>query len=80
MRDLTIIDESTVDDGWVKVTCNAGEGYVSTDYVTISTDFTVAESKNAEIARLAKEERENKINGLKEKIYIYEIGLFCFCE
>ena len=60
MRDLTIIDESTVDDGWVKVTCNAGEGYVSTDYVTISTDFTVAESKNAEIARLAKEEREKQ--------------------
>ncbi|MCR5197074.1 MAG: SH3 domain-containing protein [Pseudobutyrivibrio sp.] len=58
--DLTVIDESTVAQGWVKVTCNAGEGFVSTDYVKLSTDFTVAESKNAEIARLAKEEEERK--------------------
>ncbi len=58
--DLTVIDESMVDTGWVKVTCNAGEGYISTDYIELSTDFTVAESKNAEIARLAKEEREKE--------------------
>ena len=58
--DLTVIDESMADTGWVKVTCNAGEGYVSTDYVDLSTDFTVAESKNAEIARLAKEEEEKQ--------------------
>ncbi|SFO63289.1 Cell wall-associated hydrolase, NlpC family [Pseudobutyrivibrio sp. JW11] len=58
--DLTVVDESMADTGWVKVTCNAGEGYVSTDYVDLSTDFTVAESKNAEIARLAKEEEEKK--------------------
>ncbi|WP_033153145.1 SH3 domain-containing C40 family peptidase [Pseudobutyrivibrio ruminis] len=58
--DLTVIDESMADTGWVKVTCNAGEGYVSTDYVDLSTDFTVAESKNAEIARIAKEEEEKK--------------------
>ncbi|MCR5415683.1 MAG: C40 family peptidase [Pseudobutyrivibrio sp.] len=58
--DLTVIDESMADSGWVKVTCNAGEGYVSTEYVTLSTDYTVAESKSAEIARLAKEEEEKK--------------------
>ncbi|QFJ54714.1 C40 family peptidase [Pseudobutyrivibrio xylanivorans] len=58
--DLVVIDESTASDGWVKVTCNDGEGYVSTDYVTLSTDFTVAESKAAEEARLAKEEAERK--------------------
>lgn len=58
--DLVVIDESDVDSGWVKVTCNEGEGYVSTDYVDISTDFTVAESKAAEQARLAKEEAERK--------------------
>lgn len=58
--DLTVIDESMSDSGWVKVTCNAGEGYVSTDFVCLSTDFTTAESKNAEIARLAKEEEEKK--------------------
>ncbi|MBR5952652.1 MAG: SH3 domain-containing protein, partial [Pseudobutyrivibrio sp.] len=58
--DVTVIDESTASDGWVKVTCNAGEGYVSLDYVSLSTDFTVAESKNAEIARLAREEEEKQ--------------------
>ncbi|MBR5649198.1 C40 family peptidase [Pseudobutyrivibrio sp.] len=58
--DLTVIDESTAADGWVKVTCNAGEGYVSTDYISLSTDFTVAESKEAEIARLAREEEEKQ--------------------
>ncbi len=58
--DLTVIDESMVDSGWVKVTCNAGDGYVSTDYVEISTEFTVAESKEAEQARIAKEEAEKK--------------------
>ncbi|SDI25663.1 Cell wall-associated hydrolase, NlpC family [Pseudobutyrivibrio sp. 49] len=58
--DLVVIDESDIDSGWVKVTCNEGEGYVSTDYVDISTDFTVAESKAAEQARLAKEEAERK--------------------
>ena len=56
--DLVVVDESTVSDGWVKVTCNEGEGYVSTDYVSLSTDFTVAESKEAEEARLAREEAE----------------------
>ena len=58
--DLVVIDESDADNGWVKVTCNEGEGYVSTDYVNISTDFTVAESKAAEQARIAKEEAEKK--------------------
>ena len=58
--DLTIIDESMEDSGWVKVTCNAGDGYISTDYVDISTEFTVAESKEHEEARLAKEEAEKK--------------------
>lgn len=53
--DYTVIDESTADQGWVKITCDAGEGYVSTDYVTLSIEFTLAESKEAEEARLAKE-------------------------
>ena len=56
--DLTIIDESMEDSGWVKVTCNAGDGYISTDYVDISTEFTVAESREHEEARLAKEEAD----------------------
>ncbi len=56
--DLTIIDESMEESGWVKVTCNAGDGYISTDYVDISTEFTVAESRAHEEARLAKEEAD----------------------
>lgn len=43
-------------DGWVKVEIEEGEGYVSTDYVTLSTEFVEAESKEEEAARLAKEE------------------------
>ena len=58
--DYTVIDESTADEGWVMITCDAGEGYVSTDYVTLSTEYTVAESKEAEEARLAKEEAEKE--------------------
>lgn len=58
--ELTIIDESMEDSGWVKVTCDAGDGYVSTDYVNISTEFTVAESKAHEEARIAKEEADKK--------------------
>ncbi|MCR4693994.1 MAG: C40 family peptidase [Pseudobutyrivibrio sp.] len=58
--DLVVVDEEDIDSGWVKVTCNAGDGYVSTDYVTIHTEFTVAESKEAEEARIAKEEAAKK--------------------
>lgn len=54
--DLVVIDESIP--GWALVTTEEGEGYVSTDYVTLSTDFVQAESKEEEEARLAKEEAE----------------------
>ena len=56
--DLTVVDEST--DGWVGVSTADGTGYVSTDYVTLDTEFTYAESKEEEAARLAKEEAERK--------------------
>ena len=45
-------------DGWVKVDIEEGFGYVSTDYVTLSTEFVKAESKAEEEARLAKEAAE----------------------
>ncbi len=47
-------------DGWVKVNIEEGDGYVSTDYVTLSTEFVKAESKAEEEARLAKEAAERK--------------------
>ena len=56
--DLTVVDEST--EGWVAVTCEAGTGYVSSDYVDLSTEYTYAESKAEEEARLAAEEAERK--------------------
>ena len=44
-------------DGWVKVDIEEGFGYVSTDYVDLSTEFVEAESKAEEEARLEKERR-----------------------
>ena len=44
-------------DGWVKVDIEEGAGYVSTDYVELSTEFVEAESKEEEEARLEKERR-----------------------
>lgn len=58
--DLTVIDESIKDQGWVMVTCERGDGYVSMDYVTLSTSYTLAESKAEEEARLAREEAARK--------------------
>ena len=58
LDDMTVTDESV--DGWVIVSIEEGEGYVSADYVTISTEFVQAESKEEEAARLAKEEAERK--------------------
>lgn len=45
-------------DDWVKVDIEEGCGYVSKDYVTLSTEFVKAESKEEEEARLAKEAAE----------------------
>ncbi len=56
--DLVVLDESI--DGWVKVTTEEGEGYVSKDYVSLSTEYVHAESKAEEEARLAKEEAERR--------------------
>ncbi|MGN1179630.1 MAG: NlpC/P60 family protein [Suilimivivens sp.] len=47
-------------DGWAKVNIEEGDGYVSLDYVTLSTEFVKAESREEEEARLAKEEAERK--------------------
>ena len=49
---LTVSEEL---DGWAKVNIEEGDGYVSLDYVKLSTEFIKAESKEEEEARLAKE-------------------------
>ena len=56
--DLVAIDESN--SGWVKVSTEAGDGYVSSEFVTMSTVYVQAESKEEEAARLAQEEAARK--------------------
>ncbi len=51
-EELVVVEEL---DGWVKISIEEGDGYVSRDYVTLRTDFVYAESKEEEEARLAKE-------------------------
>ncbi len=58
IEDQLIVTEEM--DDWVKVNIEEGDGYVSTDYITLSTEFVKAESKEEEAARLAKEEAERK--------------------
>lgn len=47
-------------DGFAMVDIEEGKGYVSLDYVILSTEFVKAESKAEEAARLAKEAEERK--------------------
>lgn len=58
IEDELIVTEEL--DDWVKVNIEEGDGYISTDYVTLNTEFVQAESKAEEEARLAKEEAERK--------------------
>lgn len=58
IEDELIVTEEL--DGWVKVDIEEGYGYVSNEYVTLSTEFVKAESIEEEKARLAKEEAERK--------------------
>ena len=50
---LSVVEET---DEWVKVNIEEGDGWVSKEYVSISTVFPQAESKAEEEARLKKEE------------------------
>lgn len=55
-EDLVAIDESNP--GWIKVSTEAGDGFISADYVIMSTEFVQAESVEEEQARLKKEAEE----------------------
>ena len=46
--------------GWYRVSTEEGLGYVSGDYVTVRTEFRVAESKEEEEERLEREEAERQ--------------------
>ena len=58
IEDELIVTEEL--DGWVKVNIEEGDGFVSMDYVDLSTEFVKAESKEEEEARLAKEKAERE--------------------
>lgn len=58
IEDQLVVTEEL--DGWVKVDIEEGYGYVSTDYVILSTEFVKAESKAEEEARLARERAEQE--------------------
>ena len=57
-KELEVI--STDYDGWVEVTYNGTQGYVSADYVTVTISYVSAESKEEEQARLAAERAERE--------------------
>lgn len=56
-EELVVKEEAA---GWVKVSIEEGEGWVSLDYVTLRTDYVQAESKEEEEARLKKEEEARR--------------------
>lgn len=56
--DVLIVEEEI--EGWVKVDIEEGFGWVSAEFVDLTTEFVQAESKAEEEARLAKEEAERK--------------------
>ena len=56
-EELTVLDEQ---EGFVKVSIEEGDGWVSTDFVDLRTDYVYAESKEEEEARLAKEKAERE--------------------
>lgn len=55
--DLIVLEEG---EGWAKVDVEEGIGWVSTDYVSLHSEFVQAESREEEERRLAKEEEERK--------------------
>lgn len=56
-EELLALEET---DEWVKVDIEEGTGWVSSDYVTLHSEFVQAESKEEEEARLAKEAEERR--------------------
>lgn len=56
-EELLVLEET---EGWVKVDVEEGTGWVSTDYVSLRSEFVQAESKEEEAARLAKEAEERR--------------------
>ena len=62
---LTVLEET---DEWAKVSIEEGDGWISKEFVSITTEFPKAESKAEEEARLKKEaEERNRANAAAKK-------------
>lgn len=53
IEEQLVVEEEA--EGWVKIDIEEGSGWVSSEYVTLHTEFVEAESREEEEARLAKE-------------------------
>lgn len=56
--ELTVVDESI--EGWTGVSVEEGTGYVSSEFVSVSTEYTYGETNEEIAARIAKEEEERR--------------------
>ena len=57
-ENLTVVGEDSENSGWVKVTTSSGSGYVSADYVKLTTKYSHGETVAQEQARLSATEEE----------------------
>ncbi len=56
-EELLVLEDA---EGWVKVDIEGGSGWICKDYIKLHSEFTQAESKEEEAARLAEEEKERR--------------------
>lgn len=66
---VTVVEEL---DGWVKVSIEGNDGYVSSEYVTVKMEFITAESKAEEEARLKIEAEEKRKKEAEQQAKIAE--------
>lgn len=59
-EELKVIDDSMASEGWVKVSTEAGEGYVSVDYINIESHLAVGETVQEYMQRIAEEEEADR--------------------
>ena len=64
-EELTVASMKSYKDGWVKVAVDDGKGYVSTDYVDITREYTYAESRASKTRHRAGKNRSRRSGGRK---------------
>ena len=56
-EELLVLEET---EGWAKVDVEEGQGWISTEYANVHSNYVTAESKEEEIARIAREAQERQ--------------------